>query len=565
ENRYYNQELFEDYFGLTGSNTSLTSGEKQWLEDHGKIRVGYKDNDLPFCAEDKTSGNLTGALKECLDLASSVGGETKVEFEPVSYPSTEEVLDALESGEVDTVFPIGISASDGEDNGIVMTRPLLNTEMYAVVRKSDHINVLPKKNFRVAINEGNPNLTVFVERNFPNWEIVPEKKEQDCLKAVESGEVDTTLLNRYRALRSDDLPQNEQLMTVVTGKSMPLSFAVRRSEGDLYAILGKAVSQISEAAVESAIEPYVYDYGKVSVMAFLRDHWIGVVIVLTAVFLLILFLLFQRLDAERRANERERLITATELDPLTKLYNRNFFFEYANKMYRDAPNREMDAVAVNVENFHSVNELNGREFGDRVLIALGDELKSIQEESKGIAGRFESDHFDLYCGHMEDYQALFDRLQERVDKIPGNATVRIRMGVMPWQKGVEPVQMFDRARTACSIARESYMATLIIFDEEIRQKEIYEQRILNDLRRALEEKEFLVYYQPKYYVQCETPMLSSAEALVRWKHPELGMISPGVFIPLLERNALIEKVDVFVWEEAARQVAAWKKKYGVTI
>ena len=74
-----------------------------------------------------------------------------------------------------------------------------------------------------------------------------------------------------------------------------------------------------------------------------------------------------------------------------------------------------------------------------------------------------------------------------------------------------------------------------------------------------------MYYQPKYDVQCDPPRLSSAEALVRWEHPELGMIPPGDFIPLFEGNGLIGVVDNFVWGEVARQEVEWKQRYGISV
>ena len=139
------------------------------------------------------------------------------------------------------------------------------------------------------------------------------------------------------------------------------------------------------------------------------------------------------------------------------------------------------------------------------------------------------------------------------------------MGVMPWQEKIEPWQLFDRARIACTMARGHYKEHLIIFDEKIRDREIFEQRLLNDLRRALDSYEFEVFYQPKYNIQTMPPKLVSAEALVRWRHPELGMISPDDFIPLFEKNGRISIVDKYVWEEAAKQIARWKEQYGITI
>jgi EAL domain-containing protein (putative c-di-GMP-specific phosphodiesterase class I) len=115
------------------------------------------------------------------------------------------------------------------------------------------------------------------------------------------------------------------------------------------------------------------------------------------------------------------------------------------------------------------------------------------------------------------------------------------------------------------MARGHYKEHLIVFDEKVRQRELLEQRLLNDLRRALDNYEFEVHYQPKYNIQVEPPRLVSAEALIRWQHPQLGMIPPNDFIPLLERFGKIGEVDKYVWAQAARQVASWRTQYGVTI
>ncbi|MCR4814403.1 MAG: EAL domain-containing protein [Lachnospiraceae bacterium] len=118
---------------------------------------------------------------------------------------------------------------------------------------------------------------------------------------------------------------------------------------------------------------------------------------------------------------------------------------------------------------------------------------------------------------------------------------------------------------ACNSINGVFNRHIAYYDDAIIQKEQYEEKLVHDLERALEQKQLVVYYQPKYNIRGEKPVLSSAEALIRWSHPELGMISPGVFIPLFENNGLICKVDRYVWKEAALQVAEWKKKYHKTI
>ena len=260
-------------------------------------------------------------------------------------------------------------------------------------------------------------------------------------------------------------------------------------------------------------------------------------------------------------NEGRNLISSAETDKLSGLYNRSFFYEYANRLFKYHKGRHMDAIVLNIEQFHTINGLHGREFGDRVLRAIGEEIKDFLKETIGIAGRFDADRFAIYCVGQDDYKALLNRFQDKLDKQFPDVNVHLRMGVKPWMEKTEPVLMFDRARTACNMVRGDYQNPLMIYSEEMRQKEMLNQRLLNDLRTAVEENQLVVYYQPKYNVQVNPPRLSSAEALIRWKHPELGMISPGDFIPLFERNGLIGIVDNFVWKQAARQIAEWRKKY----
>ncbi len=264
-------------------------------------------------------------------------------------------------------------------------------------------------------------------------------------------------------------------------------------------------------------------------------------------------------------SEGRKLISAAEHDHLTMLYNKNFFFEYANRIHNYHPEWHMDAVVINIDQFHTINALNGFEFGDNVLRILGNEIRSFLAETEGIASRFEADRFDIYCIQQPDYQVVLDRFQNKLNELSETANIRLRMGVKPWNEDVEPVVLFDCARTACNKVRGDNMTHLMIYDEDMRMREMLGQRLMNDLHQAVDEHQFTVYYQPKYNIQVDPPRLTSAEALIRWKHPELGMISPADFIPLFEGNGQIRIVDNFVWAEAAHQIAEWKEKYDITI
>lgn len=264
-------------------------------------------------------------------------------------------------------------------------------------------------------------------------------------------------------------------------------------------------------------------------------------------------------------SDGKKLIQAAERDKLTGLYTKNFFFEYINRILKIHGNELYDAVVLNIEQFHMVNALHGREFGDKVLTGLANAIRQFLAETKGVASRIESDRFYIYCHQQEDYHALLNRFQEAVNAIAGNTGVHIRMGVKTWEEQEDPFVMFDNAVTACNKVRGDFQNPLMIYDENMRTKEIHDQELLSDLDRAIEEHQFQVYYQPKYDIRQSPPKLASAEALIRWNHPKLGMISPGDFIPLFERNGLITRVDHYVWELAARQIAEWRDQFGIEL
>ena len=562
ENRFYNQQLFEKYIKRAGANAFLTTDELNWLSDHGTIRVGYQDNYLAFCAKDENTGELTGALKDYLVYASDAMVNSHIDFSATAYPTAAAALEALQKGEIDCMFPVNLSAYDSESLDIVTTPSLMSTDFFAIVRHRDQ-NILSKKDYVVvAVNEGNPNYDNFLLENFPTWRTVYYPTTIDCLKAVADGVADCVLISNFRYNNLARLIGKYHLAAVSTGTVSDFSIGISKGNTELYSIMTKTVVRIPHSTIHAALSYYVTEDARNTFADFVRDNLFAVLAVIAFVLLVIFYLMVQSMRFARKA---KMLISETEIDNLTGLYNREFFFQYANHMYHEHPELHMDAIVLNIEQFHSVNALNGRDFGDRVLRELGSELQAVANESNGIAGRFEADGFDLYCRHGEDYQKIFNRLQSRLDDLAPNTSIRLRMGVMPWQGNTEPLQLFDRAHTACNMARGHYKEHLIIFDEKMRDREMYEQLLLNDLRRALDSYEFEVFYQPKFDIQCDSPKLVSAEALVRWRHPELGMISPDEFIPLFEKNGKITAVDQFVWEEAARKVAHWQEQYGVTI
>ena len=562
ENPYFNQRMFELYVRRFGGSAFLSAAEREWLEGHGPIRVGYQENYLAFCGTDPKTGELTGALKDYLGFASDCITDAHLTFEATGFPTAASALEALRNGEIDCVFPANLTGYDGETMGLVMTPALMRTDIFAVVSESAREFFKSKKHVIVAVNEGNSNYISFLQENYPDWRVVYYPTTPDCLRAVGEGMADCVLVSSFRFNNISRLCERYNLTTFSTGVGLDYCFAVRNGQTELYSILAKASGLIPDSTVNAALSEYLTADARRTLADFIQDNLAIVMIAGGALLLVFLFLMARSMRAEKKA---QKLIAATETDDLTGLYNRDYFFQYADRMAREHPEIPMDAIVMNIEQFHSVNALNGRGFGDQVLRTLGKEIRAVAEENGGIAGRFGADRFDIYCRHTDWYRRIFDRLQGKLDDLAPNASIRLRMGVMPGGDKTEPVQQFDMARTACSMARGHYKEHLIVFDEGIRRKELLDQRLLNDLRRALDSYEFEVYYQPKFDIQSDPPKLVSAEALIRWQHPELGLITPDEFIPLFERNGKIAEVDRYVWAQAARQIAGWQAQYGVLV
>lgn len=264
--------------------------------------------------------------------------------------------------------------------------------------------------------------------------------------------------------------------------------------------------------------------------------------------------------------EETNLILSTQKDNLTGLFTKKYFYEYIHEFDLLNPEESMDAIAINVKRFHVFNEMYGHDVGDRLLINVAMELKNLTKTIDGIVARVDSDSFFLYIASQDDYKFLIDDvLVPAYKSIEPEVAAEFRIGVNKFANKDDSIEKrFDHAIRASHEDKRSYENTIIYYDEQMHNKEIYYDKLLHHFDKAIKDKEFKLYLQPKFNIQGEKPVLSSAEALVRWVHPEYGMISPGVFIPLFEENGLIRRLDYFIWNETGRAIRKWRDEYGVS-
>lgn len=264
--------------------------------------------------------------------------------------------------------------------------------------------------------------------------------------------------------------------------------------------------------------------------------------------------------------EDRDIIRQTERDHISGLYTKDYFFEYIRQIElwsRDIPR---DAIVFDIEQFHLVNEFCGRDFGDRLLAEIGSALKNELAPMNAIACRADADTFYIFATHQENYDNIRNIVQGILTEFFEVNHIRVRFGL--WEnvdRNVEIEAWFDRAKAACDKNRGDLTQAFTRYNNEMHSRYMFEETLIRDLQSAIDNKNLIVYYQPKYNIEGDSPRLTSAEALIRWIHPTLGFISPGDFIPLFEGNGLIQKVDNFVWNEVAKQIRKWKDEFGVTV
>ena len=268
-----------------------------------------------------------------------------------------------------------------------------------------------------------------------------------------------------------------------------------------------------------------------------------------------------RIEHAIELSEDRIIIHETERDVLTGLFNKEFFFEYGRRLDNQNENMPMDALVLDINRFHIINELYGRAYGDILLKKLGNSIHNLVCETGGLACRRNSNCFGIYIPHMDNPKDHISRFISMIEEVLDDRKISIRLGIYSDDgSDLDMEQRFERAELVCRKIKNHYTTCFDIYNAELHSKELHSERLINDMDSALVEKQFKVFYQPKYNICDGKPVLTSVEALVRWFHPEFGMIPPGEFITLFEDNGLIRQLDKYVWNEAANQIKKWKEE-----
>lgn len=255
-------------------------------------------------------------------------------------------------------------------------------------------------------------------------------------------------------------------------------------------------------------------------------------------------------------------------DSLTGMYNMEYLSECISKKLKQDGSGWF-IIVTDIKGFKFINDLFGKAVGDQILVSCAGLIRHTLETrdenaaaagptEKVICGRIGTDRFAILTKDCEHFRKEFLSYEKDLSaQLPtSNFPVVIHMGIYEvTNPDMDVVKMFDRAGLAIESIKDSYEVFSARYDDSMRKKHVWENQIIGELDEALAKHQFEMYLQPQADRNLK---ICGAEALVRWKHPTEGIIPPSWFVSTFEKNGLIVKIDLFIWEEACRTLQMWQ-------
>jgi diguanylate cyclase (GGDEF)-like protein/PAS domain S-box-containing protein len=274
--------------------------------------------------------------------------------------------------------------------------------------------------------------------------------------------------------------------------------------------------------------------------------------------------------SERKALEAE-LERRASYDPLTGLPNRHTFIDRLGmalqRTKRGKAGRKVGVLFMDLDGFKNVNDSLGHEAGDRLLVALAERLKN-RLRPEDVLARFGGDEFAVLLEEAADASEVIRVAQRIAEALREPFTVNDHQVNLSTSVGItlgsahtndDPEGMLRQADAAMYQGKEQGPGRYAVFDPAMQTRAQERIELEADLRRALEQGEFVLFYQPE--VSLHDGSMVGFEALLRWRHPERGLLKPSAFMPLAEETDLITPIGRWVLEEACQQAKRWQDEY----
>ena len=273
-------------------------------------------------------------------------------------------------------------------------------------------------------------------------------------------------------------------------------------------------------------------------------------------------------DISERKHAETVIWNQANFDSLTSLPNRNLFLQKLEHEIRscDRSNQSLALMYLDLDRFKDVNDSLGHEMGDLLLVEIANRLQKVVREIDTVS-RLSGDEFTIILGNINDQLAVQPICQELLDAMArpfqlDNEKVFLTasIGVTFYPQDSKDIESLQRnADQAMYAAKAEGSNRFNFFTPELQQRALRKRKMIGDLRKAIDDEQFEIYYQP--IVDLHQDKLAKAEALLRWHHPESGLVSPAVFIPIAEETGLISEIGSWVFYNAIEKAGQWRERF----
>ena len=275
-------------------------------------------------------------------------------------------------------------------------------------------------------------------------------------------------------------------------------------------------------------------------------------------------------DISERKHAETVIWNQANFDSLTSLPNRNLFLQKLEHEIRSCnrSNLSLALLYIDLDRFKDVNDSLGHDMGDLLLIEISSRLKQTIREIDTVS-RLSGDEFTIILGQINDQlsvqpvcQQILDALAEPYQLDNEKVFLTASIGVTFYPGDSKKIEALQRnGDQAMYAAKGEGRNRYHFFTPELQQRALRKRKMIKDLREAMQQQQFEIYYQP--IIDLHSGVLNKAEALLRWHHPESGLVSPSVFIPIAEESGLISEIGNWVFYTVTEQVSRWHEQFDI--
>lgn len=514
-----------------------------------------------------------------IDIMRAIEETVHIEIELIPMRWTDAVS-ALERGQIDAIQGMAKIPSREEKYKFTQSTSI-NSSAIFVKKETDYIrNINDLKGARIAYQMGDINEVKILE--IPYAIMIPRHNQVEGLEALLNNEADAFIGNKAVAIYRLNKMKAANKVKVLEEPFGEISYGpVTMPENlEVYNILDEGLRKIKDSGDYDKI--YKKWFGdQLSPGRFNLRYYLKEIIIISLVIIIILlgfFLWNKKLQIEvakrtkelKIANEnlksqQERIYNLAYYDTATGLPNRLYFTEKLENTIESLNENEILAVFyLDLDKFKHINDTLGHKIGDKVLKLVGERLRTTI--ANNTLARASGDAYIILIKDVENEDEALQLAKKIVDDFKQPIlvedyklylTVSIGVAIYP-EAGIDSISLIKNAEVALYKAKDMGGNNYFKYNEEMGKQEYLNLTTLNELREAVTNDEFILYYQPK--IDIKTRKIIGMEALIRWKSPRKGLVFPDKFIPLAEDTGLIFPIGEWVIKEACRQNKEWIEK-----